>query len=98
MDSTTRCSRRTVRPGRGLCCCLIQGEESLHRITGSPPDTFQNPAEQQLGRLRADLAYTQVGEIIDFGIHEYLDRLQQNLNALDGAIFNAFFALRPVMA
>ena len=83
---------------RAIHSCLIEADESLHQITGSPPDTFRNPAEQQLGRLRADMAYTQVKEIVDIGLHEYLDRLQQNLNGLDGAIFNAFFALRPVTA
>ena len=37
---------------RSMRYCLIQSEESLRAITGSPSGTYANPAEQQLGRLK----------------------------------------------
>jgi uncharacterized alpha-E superfamily protein len=68
----------------------------MHAISGSPFRTFSNPAEQQLGRLCAELNYIQVREIISRGLHEFLDDIQVRLNLVGDAIHNAFFALQPV--
>ena len=53
-------------------------------------------AEQQLGRVRSRLAYTRIQEIVARGLHEFLDTLQEEINAVDDAIFETFFALQPV--
>jgi hypothetical protein len=42
------------------------------------------------------LDYVQVEEIIRDGLHEFLDDLQDRLNASGQAIFDTFFALRPI--
>jgi uncharacterized alpha-E superfamily protein len=42
------------------------------------------------------MAYIQVEEIIREGLHEFLDDLQDRLNASGQAIFDTFFALRPI--
>jgi uncharacterized alpha-E superfamily protein len=76
--------------------CVIKAEESLHAISGSPGGTFQNTAEQRLGRLRSDLDYAQIEEVIAYGMHEFLDTFQEKLNHVGDAIFETFFALRPV--
>lgn len=79
---------------RSIRFCLIAAEESLHRITGSPPGTFANQAERRIGRLRAELDYTDADEVFEIGLHEYLDAFQVNLNSSGEAIFNTFFAFR----
>jgi len=81
---------------RSLYHCLLIGEWSLHEITGAPPDTFSNPAERRLGRLRSELAYAQIDDVFVSGLHEYLDAFQTRLNEVDDAVFETFFALRPV--
>jgi uncharacterized alpha-E superfamily protein len=81
---------------RSVHSCLDRAAHSLHAITGSPLDAFSNKAEQRLGRLLAELNYTQIDEIIGGGLHEFLDGLQTRLNGIDDAIFETFFALRPV--
>lgn len=83
---------------RAIRYCLVKAEESLHQITGARTGTFHNPAEQQLGRLRSELDYTGVDEMIAVGLHEYLDGFQAKLNLVGGAIFETFFALRPPVA
>jgi uncharacterized alpha-E superfamily protein len=75
--------------------CLIHATESLHAITGTGPGMFRNRAEQLLGQLRSELAYSRVEEILEHGLHEYLDALQVKLNRLGDAIFETFFALPP---
>ncbi len=79
---------------RSIRSCLIKSEKSLHAITGSPIGTFQNPAEQQLGRLRSDFDFVRIDEIIDFGLHEYLDTFQSRLIGIGSTIFDEFFAVK----
>jgi uncharacterized alpha-E superfamily protein len=79
---------------RSIRYCLIKAEQSLHAITGSPIGTFQNPAEQQLGRLRSDFDFARIEEIIDYGLHEYLDKFQSRLIEVGNTIFDEFFAVR----
>jgi uncharacterized alpha-E superfamily protein len=81
---------------RSIRHCIIKAEESLHAITGSPLMTFRNPAEQRLGRLRSELDYSGIDEIISTGLHEYLDAFQTRLNQVGDEIFNTFFAVRPI--
>jgi uncharacterized alpha-E superfamily protein len=80
---------------RAIRYCLINAEESLHQITGSPLGTFANEAERRLGRIRAEIDYADINEVVDAGLHKYLDSFQMKLNAVDDAIFNTFFTLRP---
>ncbi|MFW6116681.1 MAG: alpha-E domain-containing protein [bacterium] len=80
---------------RAVRYCLVEAEELLHAVSGSPPGTFSNEAERRLGRLRAELDYSDVDEILESGLHAYLDSLQTKLNAVDDAVFRTFFTLRP---
>jgi uncharacterized alpha-E superfamily protein len=83
---------------RSMRFCLNCAEESLLAITGSPKGTFSNSAEQQLGRLRAEFDYVQITEIIDRGLHEFIDQFQARLNQVGTAIHETFFDLRPMTA
>jgi uncharacterized alpha-E superfamily protein len=81
---------------RAIHYCAISAEESLRAISGTPRGMFRNRAEQQLGRIVADLNYIQVREIISRGLHEFLDDLQIRFNRAGEAIHGAFFALQSV--
>ena len=80
---------------RAVRYCLTKAERSLHAITESPIDMGQTSAERRLGRLRGELEYADVGEIVGGGLHEYLDALQTKLNGVGEAIHDSFFAARP---
>ncbi|BAN36230.1 hypothetical protein SCD_n02422 [Sulfuricella denitrificans skB26] len=81
---------------RSVQSCLARAAYSLHAITGSRQDGFSNLTEKRLGKLLADLNYTQIDEIIAGGLHEFLDGLQTRLNHIDSAIFECYFTLRPL--
>jgi uncharacterized alpha-E superfamily protein len=81
---------------RSMRFCLIRAEESLHFITGTPVGTHSNAAEQQLGRLRSELDYANIQEIIGKGLHEYLDSFEAKLNTAGDALFATLLALQPV--
>ncbi len=80
---------------RSVQFCLIAADESLHAISGTSSGTFCNLAEQRLGQLRAELAFTDAGGILQRGVHGYLDDLQTRLNLLGGAIQETFFSIVP---
>lgn len=78
---------------RAMRFCLLQAERSLHQITGTPAGTWSNPAERALGRLRSELDYITAEEVIQTGLHEFLDNLQLQMNEVGEQIFETFFAL-----
>jgi uncharacterized alpha-E superfamily protein len=80
---------------RSMHFCVIRAEDSLLAITGSKPGTFRTVAEQRLGRLRSELDYGNIKEIIADGIHEFIDGFQTRLNLVGEAIHEAFFAVPP---
>jgi len=79
---------------RAVRFCLDAARESLHAITGTPHGGFRNSSEKLLGQLCSDLAYTQVEEVINRGLHEYLDDLQTRMNRAGSGIHETFFAMR----
>ena len=81
---------------RALRFCLRGTEESLHAVTGTEPGTFRNQAERRLGQLRSELDYAQIGDIIEHGLHEFVDHFQRKLNLVGDAVQATFFAQRPL--
>jgi uncharacterized alpha-E superfamily protein len=83
---------------RAVLYCLTKANESLHAVSGTPLGGFSNLPEQRLGQLRSELAYTRAEEVIERGLHEFVDDLQSRLNEIGGGIHDTFFATRPVDA
>lgn len=81
---------------RAVLYCLTKANESLHAITGAAIGGFSNQPEQAMGRLHAELAYTSAEDIIERGLHEFVDNLQQRLNQIGAAVHDSFFAMRPM--
>jgi uncharacterized alpha-E superfamily protein len=79
---------------RAIRFCLNAARDSLHAISGTPLGAFRNNAEKLVGQLCSDLAYASVDEIVNSGLHEYLDDLQDRLNLVGNGIFETFFAKR----
>lgn len=78
---------------RSIRCCLLQAEQSLNKITGSPVGSWQLSSERQLGKVRSHLDYLTLDEIFQIGLHEFLDNLQNDLNHVGSAITENFFGL-----
>jgi uncharacterized alpha-E superfamily protein len=81
---------------RSIHFCLLQAERSLHEITGTPAGTWCNPVERVLGRLRSELDYITIEDIFNTGLHEFMDNLQQQVNAVGKSIFETYFDLKPI--
>ena len=81
---------------RSIHFSLIEAEKSLRSISGSTEGTFTNAAEREVGKLRAELGYSQIEEISASGLHEYLDGLQVRLIMVGNAIASTFLSLHTV--
>lgn len=83
---------------RAVRFCLIRAEQSLLAITGGTPGNFNNRPEQLLGRLRSELDYLLIDDVMENGLHEFIDDLQVRLNQIGGSISDTFFANAELVA
>jgi uncharacterized alpha-E superfamily protein len=79
---------------RAVQFCLMNARDSLHAISGTPLGTFRHAPEKLLGQLCSDLSFTGVDEVMQYGLHEYLDELQTKLNQVGQGIVETFFAVK----
>jgi uncharacterized alpha-E superfamily protein len=81
---------------RAIHFCLRAARESVHAISGTPAGMFRSNVEQLLGALCSELAYAQIEDVIQSGLHEYLDVLQTKMNQVGTGVHETFFATRVV--
>ncbi len=76
---------------RAMRFCLMRVQNSVSEITGSRPGTFACRTEQLTGRLRSEMDYTAIEDVIRQGLHEYIDYFQARLNEIGEALHGDFF-------
>jgi uncharacterized alpha-E superfamily protein len=77
---------------RSVLFCVNSVDESLHKITGVDRGdlNYRVEAERLSGKLLADLSYITTAEVFEFGLHQYLDRMQLRLIEISKAIYTEF--------
>jgi len=83
---------------RSVFHCLQQAQRCLHMISNTPVGSYTHDAEQRLGALVARLSYLHPADIVSGGLHEFIDALQEQMNDVDRAIFDQYFAIRSAVA
>jgi len=83
---------------RSMHYCVAQAERSLHEITGSPLDCQLETVEQEIADCRTRLENAVIGDIIQTGLHEFIDAFQLGLNAIGEAINARFFEITQLEA
>lgn len=78
---------------RSMHFCLIHAQASLQAIAGTTVGTFEFASEQVLGRLRAELDYARIEDIIGQGLHEFVEDFQTRLNQVGDSIHQDFFTI-----
>lgn len=76
---------------RSMHFCLMKAQESLRQISGTPVGTFRYIAEQRMGRLCSQMDFTSINDIIQLGLHEFIDSFQTQLNLVGAAVRDDFF-------
>ena len=67
-------------------------DAALHHISGSSESKYANEAERLSGRLRYDLDYATISDIFSFGLHQYLEQIQERLVEISDALHSAYCA------
>lgn len=73
-----------------ICYAIAHAERCLLRIGGGAGQQPANRAERMIGRLRADLAFMTTEEILEIGLHTFLDQVQVRCNEIGVAITEAY--------
>jgi uncharacterized alpha-E superfamily protein len=76
---------------RSAAYCLNAADDALRGLSGTPEGQFTNAAEKALGKLASQLRYTELEDVLDEGIHEWLDRLQAQLIEVGDRINAVYF-------
>ena len=79
---------------RSMLHCIVEATKSLHAINGTSTSTFSTEAEKVLGKMRSEMEYTDIEDILNQGLHEYLDTFQRMHNHASTVIFDTFFSAR----
>ena len=77
---------------RSIRYCVDSLDRALHRISGVDETRYANEAERLSGRLRSDVDYVTIGEIFEFGLHEYLTTIQERLVEVSNAMYATYCA------
>ncbi len=75
---------------RSVRFCVRAVDDVLHQISGTPTGQYSNGAEKVTGALLAKLNFAGVQEVLDRGVHSYIDDLQTALNAAGQEIFEKY--------
>lgn len=78
---------------RSIFFSLDEAVKCLYKISDSSRHGFSNSAEKALGSLRSQLEYYDVSDVINYGLHEFLDSLQFRINEVSDAIHHNFFKI-----
>ena len=82
---------------RSVLHCLRQAELSLYEISGTPiTKGYSNLAERGLSKLRTEIEFTEITDVMDSGLHQYLDDFQARNNEVGKAIAEVYFAQKAV--
>lgn len=82
---------------RSIHFCLEKADKALHEITGSPMGKYSTDVERYLGKVLAEAQFTSPKEILNQGLHEFLNDMQTKLNLIGDCVASTFFlASAPV--
>jgi len=75
---------------RSITCCVNEVHTTLVTLCGDGTMSDMGKPVRLAGRLSADLRYTTVEEIMEAGLHSFIDDLQTRLNDIGTSIFETF--------
>ncbi|MEM1294645.1 MAG: alpha-E domain-containing protein [Verrucomicrobiota bacterium] len=79
---------------RSVRFCMRQVHTILHSISSTPTHRYSNEAERLAGATLARLDFAGRNEVAELGLHQYVDSLQVDLNAIGLEIYSKYFFIR----
>jgi len=83
---------------RSFAWCIEAMHTALISLCGSGRLEDMKAPVRLLGRLRADIAYITMEEVLKEGLHEFIDQLQSKLNDIGASFFQTFVNYADITA
>jgi uncharacterized alpha-E superfamily protein len=83
---------------RSILYCVSEAQLSLHAVSGTSSKSSTHRGERLIGRLQANLTYASIEDVMERGLHQYIDELQCELNDVGTAVSVGFFGHAPLPA
>lgn len=82
---------------RSIYSCIKKAEYSLYRISGvRPQDGYSNSAEKAITKLKHELEFSELKDILKSDFHTFLDKFQIKNNQIDAEIFKTYFEINAI--
>jgi uncharacterized alpha-E superfamily protein len=81
---------------RSIRACMQHLDEDLHRLSGKERREYKSPEERAFGKLLSDMNFMTIEEILDTGLHQFLELIQTTLDELDDHIYQEYMHHPPV--
>lgn len=79
---------------RAICHSIKKAEYALYRISGSSASLgYRNEAEKNISALNHLIDFTETKDIIQIGLHQFLNDFQIKNNQVDRDVFKVYFDL-----
>ncbi len=78
---------------RSILSCVAGADWSLREIQEASKSASSGAAQKQMAALKHRLSATNVKEVLAGGMHQFIDRLQQDLNAIGSTLNQDYFNL-----
>lgn len=75
---------------RSLLFCLSELQLAIHAVSNCPVTLYSNEAERLSGKLISDILYSSVEEIMEGGLHPYLDKVVSEVSKITLELGNKF--------
>lgn len=75
---------------RSVLYCINMLDENIHAISKCPRTHYSIEAERLCGRLLSDLKFTRTDELMQIGLHEFLEDVQERLEKISLELNNAY--------
>ena len=78
---------------RSVRYCIGQIDAALHRISGTNSGSFSSKAERETGKMLATLTFGDTADVLETGLHNFLDEIQATLNKIAEEVFETYVLL-----
>lgn len=78
---------------RSVRYCISKINATLHRISGASHGTFSTEAERETGKMLASLSFGDPADVLEVGLHNFLDDIQGTLNRIAEEVFATYVLL-----
>ncbi|MEM9281274.1 MAG: alpha-E domain-containing protein [Verrucomicrobiota bacterium] len=78
---------------RSVRFCLRNLDHLLHAISGVPGGSYANEAERLTGNMLAQMNFSNIDNVYQVGLHQYIDNLQAQINEIGQRVFETYVLL-----